>query len=195
MCIASWCVLPILPERIATHWGIQDTADGFTENKNFIFFIPLLTFVFFELLMWIRKFDPLKDNSEKMKVYYENMGLVMVCFFAYLHVVTILWNAWAEFPMSKALAPAFGILFIYIGYILPKTKQNWFMGIRTPWAMTSEENWKKTHELGGKFFIISGIISCSGAIIGSYGLLAGIICILLSSIAIYAYSYGLSKKN
>jgi len=195
MFVGAYLTMSTLPTKIATHWNFADQADGFTENKNFVFFIPALAFIVLEIYMWIQKFDPLHKNAEEIKKYYEGVGLVITLFFAYLQCITMLWNISATFSMSKALSPAFACLFIFIGYILPKTKQNWFLGVRTPWAMTNENNWQKTHEFGGKLFIFSGFIMLLGVVLGPIGLGAGIACVLISSIIVYFYSYKLSKKK
>ena len=74
---------------------------------------------------------------------------------------------------------AIGILFLFIGNELPKVKSNFFMGIRTPWALCSEENWRRTHRLGGKCFFTAGIILILAAFLPSQKLVFGIMFVLI----------------
>ena len=67
-----------------------------------------------------------------------------------------------RFDFNLALVPALGLLFIFIGSVLPKLKRNWFIGIRTPWTMSDDIVWENTHKLGSKLFMITGIIIMIG---------------------------------
>jgi uncharacterized membrane protein len=58
----------------------------------------------------------------------------------------------------RSLSVGFGLFFILLGNYLPRVPQNWFIGIRSPWTMSSEVVWKKTHILGGWLFILMGLV-------------------------------------
>jgi uncharacterized membrane protein len=63
-----------------------------------------------------------------------------------------------EISLIPLLFFGMGILFIIIGNYLPKIKQNYFVGIKIPWTLTSVDNWDKTHKFGGKCFMICGLV-------------------------------------
>jgi len=95
-----------------------------------------------------------------------------------------------------ALIPAIGFLFIYIGLILKHLKQNWFIGIRTPWSLSNEKVWNKTHKLGSKLFVISGIITLAGILFPpTFMILFILVPILASSIWLIVYSYLIYRKE
>ena len=78
----------------------------------------------------------------------------------YIYALTLLWNlGYTDFGMSRAMLPAMGLLFIFIGYMLRKAKRNFFIGIRTPWTLSSDKVWDETHRLGAILFMISGVLA------------------------------------
>jgi len=78
-------------------------------------------------------------------------------------------------------------LFFYIGILCENTKRNWFIGIRTPWTLSSDEVWKKTNKKGGKLFKISGLIVFTGVFLKNY--LIFLILIPIISVTIYTFIY------
>jgi uncharacterized membrane protein len=83
----------------------------------------------------------------------------------------------------------FGMLFIYLGFLLEHAEPNWFVGIRTPWTLSSESVWKKTHRLGGKLFKIAGVICLLGVLFQDYAIWTIMVPILLVSFYVVVYSY------
>jgi len=61
--------------------------------------------------------------------------------------------------MGQMMVPALGILFYYCGILIENAKRNWFIGIRTPWTLSNEKVWERTHKIGGKLFKIAGLIA------------------------------------
>lgn len=82
----------------------------------------------------------------------------MVGFLVFIYIYTGLSTLGLPIAVNKAMPLAIGLLFMLFGYYLPKVKPNWFLGIRTPWTLSNETVWQKTHQLGGKIFIIAGLI-------------------------------------
>jgi uncharacterized membrane protein len=88
------------------------------------------------------------------------------------------------------LAPAMGGLFVGVGVLLRRARLNWFMGIRTPWTLSSEEVWDRTHEVGGRLFMVSGALAALGAFTeGWLALTLILVPILFSGIYLVYYSY------
>jgi uncharacterized membrane protein len=80
----------------------------------------------------------------------------------------ILWNKGTHISPNVIFPIALGFLFFYIGILCEHAKRNWFIGIRTPWTLSNEKVWDKTHRLGGKLFKIAGLISLLGALLGKF---------------------------
>ncbi len=148
-----------LPEQMATHFNIAGEADSFTPRPFALFFIPLLITLLSSVLLFLPRIDPFKENVEKFRSHYNLVLLAIITFITYIHVLVVVWNMGYEFAMSRAIVPPLGILFIIIGYELRFAKRNWFMGVRTPWTLSSDTVWDKTHLLASELFMFSGAIS------------------------------------
>jgi uncharacterized membrane protein len=160
-----------------------------------IFLMPLLSIALFLLFIYLPKLDPLKKNYKSFSNYYDSFILVMIVFLFYAYLLTILWNFGFNFNMSLALIPALGFLFFYIGIILKKLKRNWFIGIKTPWTVSSDKVWEKTHKLGSTLFKISGIITIIGVFFPSYIIWFTLLPVIFSSVWLIIYSYLEYRKN
>jgi uncharacterized membrane protein len=107
----------------------------------------------------------------------------------YIFLLTLFWNLGYRVGMTQAISPAMVILFFFIGAIMNKLERNWFIGIRTPWILSSDEVWKKTYKLGGKLFMFAGIIALLGAFFPDYAIWLIFAPILIVIVFVIVYSY------
>jgi len=180
---------PQMPEKMASHWNIKGQVDGYMPKLWGLFLMPIISVFLLLLFILIPKIDPLKENIKKFRNYFDWFIILIVLFLFYLYLLTIFWNRGTRFDMVLLLTPAFGILFYYAGILIENAKQNWFIGIRTPWTLSNEKVWDKTHKLGGKLFKAAGIISFFGILFKNYSLFFVIIPVLFFSIYTVIYSY------
>ena len=89
----------------------------------------------------------------------------------------------------------FGFLFIGLGFLIERVKQNWTIGIRNPWTLSSEVVWDKTHKVGGKVFKIVGVVACLGIIFPTISFLVFLIPLILGVAGLFVYSYRLYKRE
>lgn len=139
--------------------------------------------------------DPLKMNIEQFRKYYDGFVVLVIAFLFYIYILTILWNTGIRFSMIQFLAPAFGILFYFTGILTENAKRNWFIGIRTPWTMSNEKVWEKTHKVGGRLFKIAGIISLLGIFFHDYAFIFIIAPVILVAAYTILYSYNEYQKE
>jgi uncharacterized membrane protein len=182
-------VFPAAPDRIASHWNAAGQANGYMSKFWGLFLIPFLMTGFVVLLALLPRIDPHKENYEKFLDYYEGFILLFVLFLLAIQVQIILWSIGYQISPNLTFPLLIGVLFIYIGFLLEHAEQNWFVGIRTPWTLSSNTVWKKTHELGGKLFKIAGVISCIGIFAGVYALWFVLVPALAVAVITVTYSY------
>src|SRR5512143_808158 len=122
------------------------------------------------LLFLLPRIDPLRENYATFRQYYEGFILVFAGFLFIVQLQIILWGL--GYPVSPTLLfPLIvGALFIYLGFLVEHAEQNWFVGIRTPWTLSSERVGRRTHARGGVLFKIAGIIAIAGVLFGAYSL-------------------------
>ncbi len=141
------------------------------------------------MFIFIPRIDPLKKNIEKFRGYFENLILVIILFLFYIYSLTLLWNLNYRFDMTAAIIPAIGLFIFYTGTVLERAKRNWFIGIRTPWTLSSDEVWDKTNKLGGKIFKAVGIISLLGIVFADYAIYIFLAPLLSGVFYVMVYSY------
>lgn len=192
--IIGFYLYPKMPDRIASHWNIQGEVDGYISKFWGLFLMPFISVALFLLFVAIPKIDPLRQNIAKFRKYYDGFVALFILFLFYLYLLTIFWNLGFKFSMTQLLIPAFGGLFFYLGILIENSKRNWFIGIRTPWTLSSDKVWDKTHKLGGKLFKIVGIVVLIGVVFESYALYFILFPIIIVTVYTIAYSYFEYKK-
>ena len=180
---------PSLPDQIPSHWNAQGEVDGYMSKFWGLFMLPLISIGLLLLFMAIPVIDPLKANIKKFRKQYDRFVVIIIVFFFYIHLLIILWSLSVPFNMTQALIPAIAGLFYYIGVLLTHAKRNWFVGIRTPWTLSSEKVWNKTHRLGGKLFKAAGVVALLGIVFPDFGIWFILIPILAVVVYTIAYSY------
>jgi len=180
---------PQMPEIMASHWNAYGVVDGYMSRCWGLFFMPVLSVFLFLLFILIPKMDPLKANIEKFRKYYDGFILLMILFFFYIYLLTIFWSLGYRFDMGQLMIPAMGVLFYYCGVLVENAERNWFIGIRTPWTLSSDSVWKKTHKLGGRLFKINGLIALLGLFFGQWAFFFVIIPALFVALYTTLYSY------
>ena len=186
-----------LPNQMASHWNVNDQVDGFTSKFTGVFMLPLITLGMLLLFLVIPSIDPLKANIAQFRGAFNLFIVLMVAFMMYLYGLTLAWNlGFTNFRMSGAMLPAIGLLFVFIGFIMRQAKRNFFIGIRTPWTLSSDLVWNETHRIGAILFMISGALAFIGGFFGgttAFWLMFA--PIIGSTLFLLVYSYMLYRRE
>jgi len=193
--LGSVYLYPVMPPQMASHWNSQGEVNGYMSKFWGLFFLPLISIALFAIFYFIPLMDPKRKNIEQFRVYFDWFIVLFIFFLTYIHVLSLYWNLGHQFNMTLQIIPGIALLFYYIGIMLRHTKQNWFIGIRTPWTLNSETIWNKTHAIGGKLFKASAIICLLGLIFQKYAIFFMLIPVLISAIITILYSFILYKKQ
>ncbi|WP_064579657.1 SdpI family protein [Streptobacillus moniliformis] len=195
------CLLPIvyallvydkLPEMIPTHWNFSGEIDGYTSKKVFVFGMPIFFAVLNIFSIFMLEADP-KKIENKNNFLFKNVLWIGPIFINIVVILVILASLGYNINMLMITKIFVGIFLIVVGNYIPKTRQNYTVGIRTPWTLNNEENWNKTHRFGGKILVISGIMTILSVFIPYLYIFA---FILFPLIIVYSYwIYRNSKKD
>ena len=180
---------PQMPEKMASHWNIKGEVDGYLSKFWGLFLMPIILIGVVLIYLIVPRIDPLKKNIEKFRKYFDGFIILLLLFLFYLYALTIFWNLGLKFDIGQAIIPALAILFYYCGILLEKTKRNWFIGIRTPWTLSNDMVWEKTHKIGGKLFKIAGIVAIFGIFFQRYVLFFILAPVILVAAYTIIYSY------
>lgn len=180
---------PRMPEQMASHWNAAGEVGGYLPKFWGLFLMPLISLAFVGLFLLIPRIDPLKKNIAKFRDYFDNFVVLITAFLFYLYVISLAWNLGQRFQIIQLLAPAFAVVFYYAGVLCSKAKRNWFIGIRTPWTLSNEVVWEKTHERGAKLFKASGVITFFGALFPEYAIILVLAPVIGSVVYAIVFSY------
>ena len=186
-----------LPEEMASPWNINDEVDDYMPKFWGVFLMPMVSLGLFLLFLVIPNIDPNKANIAAFRASFNLFIVLFVVFMLYVHGLTLAWNlGYTGFRLSIALVPAIGLLFVFIGFMLQRAKRNFFIGIRTPWTLSSDRVWDKTHRLGAILFIASGVLAFfSGLSGGTTAFWMLFVPLLGSVIFLLVYSYVLYQQE
>ncbi len=146
-----------LPEEIPIHWNLKGEVDNYVSKPFGAFLSPLLMVAIWLGMKFLPNIDPRRHNYKKFESSYEIAIGVLVTFAFVLQMAIILFSLGYDISMDRIIMVMAGVIFVVIGNYLPKAKSNFFYGIKTPWTLSSEISWKKTHRLGGRLFVVSGL--------------------------------------
>lgn len=148
---------PQLPEQIPIHFDFSGTPDNYS-GKLFIFVTPALSLLLTAMAEVMPKADPKKESYEKFPKAYQMIHVLTNLLLLGTNMLIIAISLGYDIDVGTFVMMAVGILFIIIGNYMPKFKQSFFCGIKTPWALADEENWYKTHRMGGRLWMIGGFV-------------------------------------
>ncbi len=186
-----------LPNQMASHWDINDQVNGTMPKFWGVFLMPLITLGMLVLFLIVPSIDPLKANIAKFRESFNLFIVLIIAFMLYIHGLTLAWSlGYQDFKISAAMLPFMGVLFIAVGFMLRKAKRNFFIGIRTPWTLSSDSVWDKTHQLGSILFMVSGALTIIGGFFGgmtAFWLM--FVPLIGSSLFLVIYSYVLYREE
>lgn len=187
--------LPFLPDVIPVHWNFAGQADGWGPKESNLILAALPALML--LLLWfLPRIDPKGQNFEKFAPLWRGTMTGIVLFFCALTWVFVL-AAFGVLPdgiMGMLIGGGIGVLFILLGNYMPRARQNYTFGCRTPWALADEHNWARTQRMGGITFIIMGAVilltGMLGGVLGEVPVLALLLGVTLGGVVwIYVYSF------
>jgi uncharacterized membrane protein len=194
--VVSIVAYPSLPESVPTHWGMSGEPNGWSSRFWGAWMLPLLMAFIWVIMRALPHIDPRKANYEKFRGIYELFISGILAFMLAMHIVVLKSATGSHIEMDRVVFVAVGALFVLIGAALPRIHPNWFFGIRTPWTMSSDLSWERTHKIGGPLFIVLGVISMASTLVAPKASPWILICAaLVTTVFLFAYSYRVWKED
>ena len=157
MLVLTAITLPMAPDSVAIHWGVDGTPDAQASAVFALFLIPLVSVGMQLLALLLPKIDPGRDNHENFRTSYWKVILAILVYLGGIHGLICYAAVGGEVNMTTAFSVMVGLLLIVIGNYLGKLRPNWTIGIRTPWTLSSKRSWNKTHQLGRWIMMFMGL--------------------------------------
>jgi uncharacterized membrane protein len=178
------------PERIPVHWNVAGEVDRYGGKVEGLLGIPLLALGIYLLMVMLPRFDPGRANYPRFAGAYTVIRISLVTLLAVLYGVVHLWIRGRQVDVATVAPLLVGGLLIVLGSLMGKIRPNWFVGIRTPWTLSSKRAWGKTHRAGGWVFIAMGLATIATGVLRSAWAAGALLVILLGGTGgLIAYSY------
>ena len=190
-----WTRIPA-GEPVCTHWNAAGECDDYGSKFVGILLMPIITVGLAGLFALIPRIEPRAAHMAQSSKAYAVVWTTLLLTFLALHAILMLDILGYDAGIDTYMPILMGVTFILIGGSLGHIRSNHFFGIRTPWTLSSELSWDKTHKLGGRLFMILGLIFMVSPLVVTgeawvYGLMGGI---LVSVVVLAAYSYVIWKS-
>jgi uncharacterized membrane protein len=188
--IASAVVYPKLPLSVPTHWDMVGRPNGWSSRLWGAWVMPIFLVALWALMRVLPAIDPRGSNYAKFGDAFEAIIVSIMLFMFGLHIIILRAALGLPVAMQRVLPVGVGVLFVVIGNLLPRARPNWFVGIRTPWTLSSDRVWEKTHRFGGHVFVAGGIVIVLAALaVAQWAHIVLVAVVLLCTAAVLTYSY------
>jgi uncharacterized membrane protein len=191
--VATLIVYPQLPSSVPTHWDIHNQVNGYSPKWTLFLFGPGFMagmIVLFYFLPWL---SPKHFEVDSFRATYLHIMLIIVAMFGYFQAVILWAGVGHAMDVGRAIVGGISLLFALLGNVLGKVRRNFYIGVRTPWALANERVWNATHRFAAKTFVIGGVIGLILTLMGFTGWPA-FISLMVGALAPVVYSLVFYKQ-
>ena len=193
--VSVWAY-PRLPPTLATHWSLNGTPDGFSSRLMAVSIVPVVLVFMTVLFNVLPKVDPRRENYARFLSSYWLIANAVILFLLLAHALIIASGLGYAVRIDRLMPLGVGLLFVFLGNYLTRVEPNWFVGIRTPWTLSSDTVWRRTHRTGGWLMVIGGLVLAIGAFVArSAFLVLFVATIIIVAVIPIVQSYVLWKKE
>lgn len=151
---------------IPTHWNVRGEVDGYGGRFEGLLLTPLITLALYVLLLLLPRIDPGRANYASFAGPYAVIRASLTVMMGGMHGLLVATALGYPVDAGRWIPVGVGALLVVLGNVMGKVRPNFFVGIRTPWTLTSTRSWEKTHRVGGWLFVVGGALLALASLIG-----------------------------
>lgn len=189
--LVSIVVYSHLPERIATHFDVDGYPNGWMPRAMGAFVLPAFMLVLWGILRAVPAIDPRRENFAKFGKSYDLVVAASLTLLAIIHVVILAVGLGYHVNIGRLAPVLIGVFFVVMGNVMPLARPNFMYGIRTPWTLSNDKVWARTHRLGGYTMTGAGVVIVVAGLLlppdVSMGVLVGASIASILAPAVYSY--------
>lgn len=146
-----------LPERMAVHWGLDGSVNGWMSRASGAVFMPLLTLLTVVLMIFGPDLRRGAEKSLEPRVY-PTLVAATAGFMLFMQGLLLLLNMGSALSIHRLGGAAVGLLIAIVGNYMGKVPRNRYIGIRLPWTLDSDEVWERTHRFAAPILVAGGLV-------------------------------------
>jgi uncharacterized membrane protein len=191
--VTTW---PVAADRVPVHWNAAGEIDRYGSKAMGLLLPPLIGLGLYLLLLFAPRVDPGRANYANFSDTYLVIRTAVLGTVALFYGVACLSARGRSVSMEVVAPLAVGTLFVVLGSVMGKIRPNWFVGIRTPWTISSKDAWVRTHRLGGWLFLALGLAFIVNGLTARRWTGEWIVGAVLAMVVIlFAYSYFVWRRD
>lgn len=184
-----------LPDQLPSHFGITGKVDQYWSKGSVIGLFSFMGLVFPFAMQFIRNFDPKSENYNKFQGAYKMVRLAVAVICDGALILSVNHGLNEQFASGKWATVCLGLMLAVIGNFMPQIKDNYFIGIRTPWTLANPEVWQKTHRFSGKMWVAGGVLIALAAFMpGTLSPGTVIAALIIIALVPVVYSWMISRS-
>jgi uncharacterized membrane protein len=185
-----------LPALMATHFDLEGNANGWMPRAMGAWFAPVFALGLWAFIRFVPRILPKTERKRLGDASAPLVAALTVLFMAALHVLILYVAIVPGASLARAIWVVLGAFYIALGLVIPRIKRNPVMGVRTPWTLTSDENWARTQRVGGYSMVLGGIVAAVfGVLGGTAGGVVALVAIFVSALVPAGYSLLLARRQ
>ena len=193
---ASIYVYPHLPDRVPTHYDIRGVPNDYGPKWIATALFPAMLLVLWGIMRGLPKIDPRRANYARMESTYDLVVNLVLTMITALHLIFLRGAMAGGAPLIRLIPAVIGVSFIVMGNVMPRARPNWWFGIRTPWTLSNDRVWERTHRVGGYVMAATGVLAIMAAFFSNpFAILALAVIGIAMSVWLMAYSYYAWKQE
>jgi uncharacterized membrane protein len=190
LAITAWGLARVGPDAIVPiHWNVNGEADGFAPSLVAFLIGPVVTAGIVGLMAVVPRIEPRRENLNRSAGAYRTLAVALVLFMAVIHLVTVLSGVGVDVPVGFVVGTSVGLLFVIMGNVLTTVRSNFMFGVRTPWTLSSDRSWDRTHRLVGRLFVLTGLLMLVTGLTGQTAIVIGVMLVMVVAILVGAFWY------
>ncbi|MGA0704549.1 MAG: SdpI family protein [Steroidobacteraceae bacterium] len=155
----AWLVTPA-DFQFSVHFDLSGRADRLGGKAEGLLLLPAIALLLLVLFPLLPRLDPRRENLERSSRLYGVIWIGVLVILGFAHATVVLVSLQVGIDPLAWMPLLIGAFLMILGNNLGKSRSNFFAGIRTPWTLSSEYAWMRTHRLGGKLFMLAGLATC-----------------------------------
>jgi uncharacterized membrane protein len=192
----SIAVYSRLPDRVAVHWDLYGEPNRYGSRVEGAFLIPALMAVLFLVMQWYPSRDPRAANIAKFRGAYDTVVATTIAFLGVLHVLALGQSLGWRVDITTGVLVGLGAMLMILGNLLPRARSNFIFGVRTPWTLSSDRVWTRTHRVAGYTTVAAGLLTMASAFFGRpASVVIALASVVASGVIAIVYSYVLWSRE
>ena len=187
---SAWGLIQVGPDAtVPVHWNVNGDPDGYASALAAFAITPLIGLAVVGLLAIVPRIEPRRMNLQRSADAYRTVAIALVVLVVVVHLAVVLAAVGTPVPMGLLVGASVGVLFVIIGNVLGTVRSNFMFGVRTPWTLSSDRAWDRTHRLVGRLFVAAGLLLIPLAVTGQMALVVVVMLVFVVAILVTAVAY------